>query len=80
MDNKGLRRKSLEEIDNVNWIPGWGKARIYSMIEHRPDWCLSRQRSWGVPIPVFHCEACGEVYVTRSSVDKNPYPVPGALF
>jgi len=70
MDNKGLRKKSLEEIDNVNWIPAWGKARIYSMIENRPDWCLSRQRAWGVPIPVFHCEACREIYVTRESVDK----------
>ncbi len=70
MDKLDLRRKSLAEIDNVNWIPAWGKARIYSMIENRPDWCLSRQRSWGVPIPVFHCESCGEVYVTRESVDK----------
>lgn len=70
MDKFGLRQKSLGEIENVNWIPAWGKARIYSMIEHRPDWCLSRQRSWGVPIPVFHCEKCGEVYVTRESVDK----------
>ncbi|SLM27723.1 isoleucyl-tRNA synthetase [Desulfamplus magnetovallimortis] len=70
MDKQELRKKSLEEIDNVNWIPSWGKARIYSMIEHRPDWCLSRQRSWGVPIPVFHCKTCQEVYVTRESVDK----------
>ena len=70
MDKQGLRKKSLEEIDNVNWIPSWGKARIYSMIEHRPDWCLSRQRSWGVPIPLFHCRECEEIYVTRESVDK----------
>ncbi len=70
MDAQGLRQKSLEAIDQVEWIPSWGKARIYSMIEHRPDWCLSRQRSWGVPIPVFHCNKCSEVYVTRESVDK----------
>ena len=70
MDKLGLRKNALAEIDNVNWIPAWGKARIYSMIENRPDWCLSRQRSWGVPIPVFHCESCGEIYVTRQSVDK----------
>ncbi|MEA1967244.1 MAG: class I tRNA ligase family protein, partial [Thermodesulfobacteriota bacterium] len=70
MDKKGLRKNSLKEIDNVQWIPAWGKARIYSMIENRPDWCLSRQRSWGVPIPVFHCKECEHVYVTRESVDK----------
>lgn len=70
MDKKGLREKSLTEIDSVQWIPSWGKARIYSMIEHRPDWCLSRQRSWGVPIPVFHCMDCETVYATRESVDK----------
>jgi len=70
MDSKGLREKSLAAIDQVEWIPAWGKARIYSMIEHRPDWCLSRQRSWGVPIPLFHCNSCSEVYVTRESVDK----------
>ncbi|WDP86214.1 MAG: isoleucine--tRNA ligase [Desulfobacter sp.] len=70
MDKMKLRAKSLEEINNVNWIPSWGRERIYAMIEHRPDWCLSRQRSWGVPIPVFHCNECKKVYVTRASVDK----------
>ena len=70
MDDLNLRGKALEEINNVQWIPSWGRERIYSMIEHRPDWCLSRQRSWGVPIPVFHCKACKKVYVTRESVDR----------
>ncbi|NOX34600.1 MAG: isoleucine--tRNA ligase [Deltaproteobacteria bacterium] len=70
MDKMGLRKKALDEINNVRWIPSWGRERIYSMIENRPDWCLSRQRSWGVPIPVFHCKDCKEVYVTQESVDK----------
>jgi isoleucyl-tRNA synthetase len=70
MDKLGLRKKTLEQINHVKWIPSWGKERIYSMIENRPDWCLSRQRSWGVPIPVFHCSECKQIYVTRASVDK----------
>ncbi len=70
MDKLGLREKTLEQINHVKWIPSWGKERIYSMIENRPDWCLSRQRSWGVPIPVFHCSECKGIYVTRASVDK----------
>ncbi len=70
MDKMALRQKALEEINNVHWIPSWGRERIYSMIENRPDWCLSRQRSWGVPIPVFHCKTCKKVHVTRESVDK----------
>jgi isoleucyl-tRNA synthetase len=70
MDKLNLRQNSLDEINNVQWIPSWGRERIYSMIENRPDWCLSRQRSWGVPIPVFHCSDCKEIYVTRESVDK----------
>ncbi len=70
MDKLELRQKALDEINNVHWIPSWGRERIYSMIEHRPDWCLSRQRSWGVPIPVFHCTKCKKVYVTRESVDR----------
>ncbi len=70
MDKQGLRQKALAEIDQVQWIPAWGRERIYSMVENRPDWCLSRQRSWGIPIPVFHCKTCKEPYVTRESVDK----------
>jgi isoleucyl-tRNA synthetase len=58
MEKTGLRKNSLEAIDNVQWIPGWGRERIYGMIENRPDWCVSRQRAWGVPITVFYCEEC----------------------
>jgi len=61
MEANDLRSKSLEHIKAVTWTPGWGMQRIYAMIEHRPDWCLSRQRSWGVPITVFSCRSCGEI-------------------
>jgi isoleucyl-tRNA synthetase len=61
MDRNELRGKSLKEIDKVQWIPRWGKERIFGMIENRPDWCISRQRNWGVPITAFYCKGCGEV-------------------
>jgi isoleucyl-tRNA synthetase len=57
---KTLRQEALEEIHGVKWIPGWGEDRIYEMIEKRPDWCVSRQRFWGVPIIVFFCDGCGK--------------------
>ncbi len=58
IDHAGLRERALEEIKKVTWSPAWGEERISNMIATRPDWCISRQRVWGVPITVFHCEAC----------------------
>jgi len=60
METNDLRKKALEEINRVTWIPHWGRDRIYGMVEGRPDWCISRQRSWGVPITAFLCGSCGE--------------------
>ena len=70
MDKTGIRKKALAAIDTVSWIPSWGRDRIYSMIENRPDWCVSRQRSWGVPITVFYCENCNELMINRAIVDR----------
>lgn len=64
MEKNDLRKKALKAIDEVQWVPSWGRDRIYQMIENRPDWCISRQRSWGVPITVFTCRKCGEVLAT----------------
>ncbi len=56
-----LRERALQEITNVRWDPQWGEERIANMLATRPDWCISRQRMWGVPIAVFYCEGCGEI-------------------
>ncbi len=69
METNGLREKALEHVDRVNWVPKWGRDRIYGMIENRPDWCISRQRAWGVPITVFFCTECGERLMDQSVVE-----------
>jgi len=62
LDKNGLRQRALNEINKVEWIPSWGRDRIYNMLLVRPDWCISRQRTWGIPITIFYCEKCREPF------------------
>jgi isoleucyl-tRNA synthetase len=66
----GFRQEALEAIDSVRWIPSWGRERIYNMVRDRGDWCISRQRTWGVPIPIFYCAACGETLINDETIAK----------
>lgn len=65
----GFRKEALKAIDeDVQWIPAWGHDRIYNMIRDRGDWCISRQRTWGVPIPIFYCKNCGKPIITEETI------------
>ncbi len=69
MDIDKLRQTALDEVKKADWMPKWGEARISGMIQSRPDWCISRQRVWGVPIPVFYCADCDETILTPETLD-----------
>src|SRR5207253_4083236 len=69
-DNASLRAMALREIERVRWIPAWGKVRMRNMLAGRPDWCVSRQMVWGVPIPAVYCGPCNEV-VAEPAVIRN---------
>ena len=66
----GVRQEALDAIDQVQFIPSWGHDRIYGMIAERGDWCISRQRTWGVPIPIFYCQDCGTEIVNDETIHK----------
>lgn len=70
MEKTGLRKKALSEIEKVKWVPEKGMKRIYSMVENRPDWCISRQRIWGVPIPAFQCTKCGQTILDKDIINS----------
>ncbi|MEO5358685.1 MAG: isoleucine--tRNA ligase [Nitrospirae bacterium YQR-1] len=70
MDAGNLKQRCLKEIDTVQWVPGWGKDRIVGTMKNRPDWCISRQRTWGVPIAVFLCKECSEPVTEPEILDR----------
>jgi len=70
MEKNELRKKALDAVRSVRWDPEWGQERIYNMIETRPDWCISRQRFWGVPIIAFHCKKCGHAILDPDAADR----------
>ena len=63
-----IKDKAVEEINKVEWVPAWGRDRITSMVRERNDWCISRQRRWGVPIPIFYCKDCGEPLISKEAM------------
>ena len=77
MDKDNLRKKALEAVKKVNWIPSWGELRITRMIETRGDWCISRQRVWGIPLPIWRTEdgkeeiAIGSIEELKAEMQKS---------
>ena len=65
-----IKDQAVAACEDIFWKPAWGKERMISMIRERSDWCISRQRTWGVPIPMFFCQECGKPYCTEESIDK----------
>jgi isoleucyl-tRNA synthetase len=65
-----FRKELLEQIQQVTWIPAWGEQRLHNMVADRQDWCISRQRVWGVPIPVFYCNDCNAPLITDETIDR----------
>ena len=70
LDHHGLRQAALAEVKKVKWVPMWGENRIAGTIQQRPDWCISRQRAWGVPLPFLECDDCGQALVSRDLILK----------
>ncbi|MCX7842786.1 MAG: isoleucine--tRNA ligase, partial [Clostridia bacterium] len=77
---EGFRKEALDAIKSVQWVPGWGEERITSMVRDRGDWCISRQRTWGVPIPIFFCKECGKEIINDDTINavKNLFMERGA--
>ena len=65
-----FKDEAIKAAERVRWIPSWGADRISNMIKERADWCISRQRTWGVPLPIYYCKECGKEYITQESIEK----------